>query len=1167
MPRENILLPFSGGMNNVSEVIPPEECRALVNYEHKNNDTLKKRLAPIAFSDLVYGEGGGGYLSCGIYYPQTQKLWYPNNMPTLTGVYTCSGNYVFVVFGNTNENGDIYALYLVCETGNSAHPWMKVELTNSEITYTSESELRFFMTPERVLITDWAGGNKAHKIEIKEDGSVVFAIIGAKRPSSKPTVTPIYSQGAGSGRMGEVFQTNDESYFSEVGVFYFCYTLEDEEGTESNPSPVSELADFQWQKTDEDDNVIQFLDHVELRELKVAKDLDEEVVKLYKFFNIYGMHFKYSAGSAASTFVKIAQKRVVAYLNDVGEPRANTITLTQWELGIAINYDNNRAPVSRDILETNGVIALSTINYQSEFFAEHDKAVKITISNPNNVTIVNKRIRLRIYDRRGDGVVADGMWIPELKWDEHSVGGSFVDLEASFRFWDTDRTTPLLCSYFTRNPGSLHYFDFVINIPQIMASQEKEIYFSWASDSDHALDSAFNEPALGKFMLMYDSASMSSVLNFDPMALIKETNYINSPCILRDTDIGGMDGDSVPNRYDERFNGVLSGSSVWRGSMINFFPHTNNFLYYRNPYYIYSIEYALTADDHSTGKTTYDIEEKGLAFSSAKKGIISCFIAVPPNAPNDYNLGVDYLPSIFTIMVGVKYFGLLYDVSNDLFKIWAFDPLIPNMDEISFANTVKFDKGAGTGIMTYYLVFQWDFDDNKASVTLIKRDVASPYTVTEMEDEITNISSLDIEDKFDDTDTVCSVIFGSNGLAITGTFHMFTLKNSYISIPNVLLGETHQDSGNERKLLASELAIMNPPLAYHIGNNLGFGDDENENVYIATDLEEIEDENELGVIRYSKPYTEAFPERYLFKLQREIYRIIIAPSYLGFQEQSNLIAFMRNGFSSIPLNTSDSALWGNYQVNPEEKRFGLEAMDGIVVTGSAVYYKTELGIVKWSGSGRELINFGKLALPASDTYIAGYIASRNQIIFHIDGFADGTYIKLKFDTATRTITATDDSIFNTGATPTLKKGMQIFVQSSADPDENNNDGLYTIEKVESTNKVIVKEEIHHQVDTAVYYTVTAKISYIYNDIMNNFKVFAGLDIQDIDVMLGGDQTENVNIILKNTPTSEVREFPQVYPDETNAGFTTFRAIAEKEVREFYSALYYLYVNYYQSEGE
>ena len=309
MPRENILLPFSGGMNNVSEVIPPEECRALVNYEHKNNDTLKKRLAPMAFSDLVYGEGGDGHHSCGLYYPQTQRLWYPNNMPDIESVLegmASTGNYVFVVFGNNNENRDRYSLYLVFQTNDPANTWYSMELTNSEITYTSESKLRFFMTPERVLITDWAGGNKAHKIEIKEDGSVVFAIIGAKRPSSKPTVTPIYSQGAGSGRMGEVFQTNDESYFSEVGVFYFCYTLEDEEGTESNPSPVSELADFQWQKTDEDDNVIQFLDHVELRELKVAEDLDEEVVKLYKYFNIYGMHFKYTAGSAASTFVKIA---------------------------------------------------------------------------------------------------------------------------------------------------------------------------------------------------------------------------------------------------------------------------------------------------------------------------------------------------------------------------------------------------------------------------------------------------------------------------------------------------------------------------------------------------------------------------------------------------------------------------------------------------------------------------------------------------------------------------------------------------------------------------------------------------------------------------------------------------------------------------------------------
>ena len=108
-----------------------------------------------------------------------------------------------------------------------------------------------------------------------------------------------------------------------------------------------------------------------------------------------------------------------------------------------------------------------------------------------------------------------------------------------------------------------------------------------------------------------------------------------------------------------------------------------------------------------------------------------------------------------------------------------------------------------------------------------------------------------------------------------------------------------------------------------------------------------------------------------------------APSFLQFEYQNTFIIFTRNSINRFVLQGSASGWSGSSSSLIEEKQqYGLLAEKSLVRAGDALFWLSEVGVVKWDSNGLGLITKNIIDVPIKSSLIGYFVPLNNQYILH-----------------------------------------------------------------------------------------------------------------------------------------------------------------------------------------
>ena len=136
---------------------------------------------------------------------------------------------------------------------------------------------------------------------------------------------------------------------------------------------------------------------------------------------------------------------------------------------------------------------------------------------------------------------------------------------------------------------------------------------------------------------------------------------------------------------------------------------------------------------------------------------------------------------------------------------------------------------------------------------------------------------------------------------------------------------------------------------------------------------------ERSLLKWSAINNFSFPTLNIARLKEPISAIIPAPSFLKFTYANTFLVFTRNTIQRVQIYpdvgaiTEDQAAETMFQnVISEQKNYGLLARDSLTLAGDSLYWLSEVGIVKWSGKGMEVISRNKIT-PQLLPYVYGFV--------------------------------------------------------------------------------------------------------------------------------------------------------------------------------------------------
>jgi hypothetical protein len=379
----------------------PDNCLVeAVNYEYVNG------------TELVRRKNIG--LSIDLHIPNLRSfsVWYPtNNLIDNIDKHICiaDNGQTISLYYRTNETGYHAVISLFSDVGDN---------------------VSYFVSADRVLIAD--GLNRCRYVSINIDGEVASGTLGIPSPTNKVQI----SIEENDNRYvivnpAEGLPNNDIGMGRERGnILGVCYTVEDEIGNESNPSPVNyeQRLMYKYPTADTDIGYQYFWAKATYKGLKIPVVSDtvvsDTVVERLKYYNIYVTDTDYTSGTYGKSFVLVARVRIVS-------PDGQTYSDTSKEKLKSIDYTNNPSPVASTVIESNNVIFVGNIKDKINFPFEFDSYTAITINNQNDRDYVNAVIAISI---KGSDVGIE----------------SFSDIDTHkkrYRIFASDRITPINVIY------------------------------------------------------------------------------------------------------------------------------------------------------------------------------------------------------------------------------------------------------------------------------------------------------------------------------------------------------------------------------------------------------------------------------------------------------------------------------------------------------------------------------------------------------------------------------------------------------------------------------------------------------------------------------------------------------------------------------------------------
>jgi hypothetical protein len=138
------------------------------------------------------------------------------------------------------------------------------------------------------------------------------------------------------------------------------------------------------------------------------------------------------------------------------------------------------------------------------------------------------------------------------------------------------------------------------------------------------------------------------------------------------------------------------------------------------------------------------------------------------------------------------------------------------------------------------------------------------------------------------------------------------------------------------------------------------------------------------MVKWTDVNYSSFPDLFFKQVKEPIIKVMPAPSFLQFEYQNTFIIFTRNSINRFILEGSASGWGGSSSSLIEEKQqYGLLAEQSLVRAGDALFWLSEVGVIKWAGKeGLNLITKNVIDVPIKSTLFGYYVPLKNQYVLH-----------------------------------------------------------------------------------------------------------------------------------------------------------------------------------------
>lgn len=388
--------------------------------------------------------------------------YYPTQKPT-----GMTGDFILLVFGNDSGT---YKLYRVWETSTT---FSASQITITGVTYTSSSDIKFFVGENRVIITDYI--NKAHYFRIDKEGAELSGLMGIPAPLNPASFTQLTSFNDTD------FETNPgNTRLSSPGLVQVVYVAVTENGEMSNPSPISNTLRIQRFNLDTTGADEKWIDKVLVNNLSIpVTGSGSDIEGQLKWFDIYLRVMRYSEGSPEN-FEFSERVLIVDKSNTSGDTGNDYALVVPVTLGQNPNTENDVAPVAKLAAQVGGVTALAGIKTKITFPFDFSRYKKIIIQNKDGRSYVDAVVKLRLFDEDD----SDSKKIADLNWSDYDAGGDDIIDSGNInkiRFYDDDLTTAINVVYTLDT--SENWCDVYIKIP-LLNSGNHVIYLTYADGTE-----------------------------------------------------------------------------------------------------------------------------------------------------------------------------------------------------------------------------------------------------------------------------------------------------------------------------------------------------------------------------------------------------------------------------------------------------------------------------------------------------------------------------------------------------------------------------------------------------------------------------------------------------------------------------------------------------------
>ena len=1048
---------LTGGLNELtrSDLIEDSQLQKCDNYEVVGDGTLRKRKDTSVFDtkldDALFGtkkelydpddtsDSGNapritdyGLFGEGSLIKISEPYYFPTDIDlTNSSFSSLESDYILLVYGI--KSGSTYQMHMLYKVDGA---WTKYAvygeggtrktlndlLTEAGIIYTAKSEPQFAFTEDKVIITD--GINNTHYVAIDTDGITRAGKMGLPAPRNRAKVEQMTSVDK------SLFETDTtQTYISAPSLVQITYTAVTKFGDESNPAPLSQTLDMQYNKIGEDGITGHYIDKVKVQDLTVP-DVPENVMETVKYFNFYIRVVPYKAGVEVGSLIFTEQQEINTKTK-TGTDTGNNYVLTIPPLGDTASYENDVAPIADTAAQLGGITMLGNVQDNVKFPWKFKNFHAIKVSNQDTASYVDGNFILRLYDKDSDNANA----ISNLDLDDyinHTLGTNALFSNTSyFRLFDEDLTTPLYCGYVkgengvgkpisyktiddvygTQTDGSaqsqygIEYVDLIVQVPYMTSNLTRTIYLCWSSEGDRetytGVDSAYdalisNDSSWkGNFGVHYGKVLNINSDSFDRQQFFKgsmldnDQTYISYPMELT------FEG-KRSNRAN--LNNKITGTVEIANNDVSF--PSNTITHVRGFKTTEKWTNRINTSSSTVGSTSMQLESadsgaflNGSQFDGGSLAETAGWVSFMFDGSD----GVVRTSSSYTT---TRYF---------LCTIWGQEPS-ENIGEdkaISlFVRRFQDSSGTSTGVKYYMYLDDWRGSSSISGKYWLGNDfqvygsdggtqnsLSQRYILITWNSDTSKVTvwsgghNGSIVYKTVDWNFTKLTDGAFEGVLIGGVDGQGTtcLKDSRYDDVQMQLGEYLDPSVDGSRARFANIMNQFPAYDNFIGYKHPESQDQLDEAYnnniSFTKTETTDVKPRKNMIRWSDINRNAFPDLYFKSVREPILKIVPAPSFLQYQYQNTFLIYTRNSISRFVLEGNASGWQGSSSSLIEERtQYGLYAPESLVRIGESLFWLSEVGVIMWDRDGLRLISKNIINVDISKTYIAFENSINNQYI-------------------------------------------------------------------------------------------------------------------------------------------------------------------------------------------